>query len=196
MSQDSSSDKFEKKFDKPDTSSDPTAVHQPSAWTPQQPQDPYGQQGYDPYGQPPGDPYGQPPAGTPYGQPPGDPYGQQQPPYGQPAYPPQPQPYGQQGYGQPAYGQQAYPPPYPGYGPPARPTNTLAILALVLAFVFAPAGLVLGFIARRQIKETGESGDGLALAGLIIGAIFTAMIIAYFVFLIVFVLGAVAQIPR
>ena len=72
MSQDSSSDKFEKKFDKPDTSSDPTAVHQPSAWTPQQPQDPYGQQGYDPYGQPPGDPYGQPPAGTPYGQPPGD----------------------------------------------------------------------------------------------------------------------------
>jgi hypothetical protein len=45
----------------------------------------------------------------------------------------------------------------------------------VLAFVFAPAGLVLGIVARRQIRQTGEEGDGLALAGIIIGAIVTAM---------------------
>jgi hypothetical protein len=50
----------------------------------------------------------------------------------------------------------------------------MAILALVLAFVFAPAGLVLGIVARRQIRETGEEGDGLALAGIIIGGIATA----------------------
>jgi hypothetical protein len=45
----------------------------------------------------------------------------------------------------------------------------------VLAFVFAPAGLVLGIIARRQIRQTGEEGDGLALAGIVIGAIATAL---------------------
>jgi fatty acid desaturase len=57
-----------------------------------------------------------------------------------------------------------------------RPTNTLAILALVMAFAFPPAGLVLGIIARKQIRETGEEGDGLALAGIIIGAIALAFI--------------------
>jgi hypothetical protein len=51
----------------------------------------------------------------------------------------------------------------------------MSILALVLAFVFAPAGLVLGIIARKQIKQTGEQGDGLALAGIIVGAIFCAI---------------------
>src|SRR5688500_18079104 len=79
------------------------------------------------------------------------------------------------GYGPPP----GYPPPgypAPGYGPPGyppaawgRPTNTMAILALVLAFVFAPAGLIVGIVARRQIRQTGEDGDGLALAGIIVG---------------------------
>ena len=53
----------------------------------------------------------------------------------------------------------------------------MAILSLVLAFVFAPAGLVLGIVARRQIRQTGEEGDGLALAGIIIGAIATAFFV-------------------
>jgi hypothetical protein len=84
-----------------------------------------------------------------------------------------------------AYGPlSAYGPP-PGYGPPPRyghatyqrPTNTLAILALVMAFVFAPAGLVLGIVARRQIRQTGEEGDGLALAGIIVGAIACALVV-------------------
>ncbi len=127
----------------------------------------YGQQGY---GQ------GHPQQG--YGQ-----QGSPQPGYGQPGH----QPYGQPAYGQPAYGQAA-----PGYGPPAgyappwaRPTNTMAILALVLAFVFAPAGLVLGIIARRQIRQTGEQGDGLALAGIIIGGIFTALFVLMILFMII-----------
>jgi len=69
----------------------------------------------------------------------------------------------------------AYPPP-PGYAYPppyvvVRSTNTMAILALVMAFVFAPAAIVLGHIARKQIAERQEDGDGLALAGLIIGYI-------------------------
>jgi hypothetical protein len=97
------------------------------------------------------------------------------------------------GYGPPP----AYPPP--GYGPPGyppagwgRPTNTVAILALVMAFVFAPAGLVLGIVARKQIRQTGEDGAGLALAGIIVGGIFTA----FFVLLIVFWIIAFATLAN
>jgi uncharacterized membrane protein len=61
----------------------------------------------------------------------------------------------------------------------------MAILALVLAFVFAPAGLILGIVARKQIRETGEDGDGLALAGIIVGGVFTAIFVLLFVFMIV-----------
>jgi hypothetical protein len=107
---------------------------------------------------------------------------------------PPPAPGGPAGYAPPpGYGQAPYGVPSgygapPGYGPPTgygpppgyplpygRPTNTLAILALVLAFVFAPAGLILGIVARKQIRQTGEDGDGLALAGTIVGGIFTAI---------------------
>jgi len=49
----------------------------------------------------------------------------------------------------------------------------MAILALVFAFVFPPAGLVLGFLARQQIQQRNEGGEGLAMAGLIIGALGT-----------------------
>ncbi|XVU24901.1 DUF4190 domain-containing protein [Actinoplanes sp. CA-054009] len=115
---------------------------------PYQPQQPYGQQPYDPTS---GQPYGaQPSSGQPYS--------------GQPGY-------GQPGYGQP-YGAQ------PGYGAPYQPvtsTNTMAILALVFAFVFSPAAIVLGHIAKKQIRQTGEQGDGLATAGLWLGYIFTAL---------------------
>jgi len=107
-----------------------------------------------------------------FGGPPG--YGGQ-PPYGQPAYGPPPGYGGPPGYGVPGYG---FP---PGYGYP-RPTNTLAILSLVMAFVFSPVGLVLGIVARRQIRQTGEQGDGLALAGIIIGGIATALAVLAFVF--------------
>jgi Domain of unknown function (DUF4190) len=133
-----------------------------------------------------GDP---PPAPPP---PPGSPAGG----HAAPGYPPpgyaapiHPGPgYAAPGYGQP-YGPHGYPPP--GYGVPGypgvhvRPTNTMAILALVMAFVFAPAGLVLGIVARRQIRQTGEDGEGLALAGIIVGAIATALFVLVIVFWII-----------
>jgi hypothetical protein len=78
----------------------------------------------------------------------------------------------------PGYG---YPPPGYGYpsqgypGPWRRPTNGLAIGALVASLVFAPVGIVLGVMARKQIRQTGEEGDGLALAGIIIGSIVSAI---------------------
>ena len=126
--------------------------------------------------QPPGQPgYGQPG----FNPPAWDPAQYARPQYGQP-------PYGQAPYGQAPHGQAPYGQPAYGY-PYGRPTNSLAILSLVLAFVFAPAGLVTGIMARRQIKRTHEDGDGLALAGIIVGGIATA----FFVLLIVVWLIAV-----
>jgi Domain of unknown function (DUF4190) len=72
---------------------------------------------------------------------------------------------------------------YPGYGypvPAVAPTNSLAIAALVLALcgigtgITAPIGAILGHVARRQIRQRGEQGDGMALAGIIVGWIVTA----------------------
>ncbi|MDT7578284.1 MAG: hypothetical protein QOH17_4617 [Pseudonocardiales bacterium] len=154
-----------------------------------------------------------PAAQQPYGQPAYDPnaYGQQA--YGQQAYDPA-NPYGQQAYGQPfpaagydqaqygAYPQPGYPQqqqqPYPGYAQPypaPRGTNTMAILALVFGILVAPLGLVFGFVARSQIKKTGEDGDGLALAGIIIGGIFTLLFIAYIVFIVIFFAAVASSIP-
>ena len=89
-------------------------------------------------------------------------------------------------YGLPATGAPGYPPPGysapPGYGPPPGyawrpPTSQLAVLALVLTFVLPPAGLVCGLVARRQLRRTGEAGDGLTLAAIIIGGISTTLLV-------------------
>jgi hypothetical protein len=107
-----------------------------------------------------------------------------------PGYPPP-------GYGPGSgYGQQYYPPagysPYP-FAPP--PTNTMAILALVFAFVFSPLGIAFGIIARNQIARTGEGGSGLALAGLIISLVFTALMVLYIIIVVAIVGAAVSSIP-
>jgi hypothetical protein len=50
--------------------------------------------------------------------------------------------------------------------------------------VFWPAGIVCGFIARSQIRTTGEAGDGMALAGIIISfcaALLTTLFVVFFV---------------
>jgi hypothetical protein len=48
-------------------------------------------------------------------------------------------------------------------------TNGMAIAALILVFVFYPIGIILGHVARGQIKRTREGGRGLATAALVIG---------------------------
>jgi peptidyl-prolyl cis-trans isomerase B (cyclophilin B) len=53
----------------------------------------------------------------------------------------------------------------------------MAIAALVLAFVFFPLGIVLGHLARGQIKRSGEGGRGLATAALILGYLQVAAIV-------------------
>jgi hypothetical protein len=65
------------------------------------------------------------------------------------------------------------PPPTPSYAPApaAGKTNTLAIVALILGIVIPIGGVICGPIALGQIKRTGEGGRGLAIAGIIIGAV-------------------------
>ena len=60
-------------------------------------------------------------------------------------------------------------------GPAGGKTNTLAIVALIGAFLLAPVGIICGHLALGQIKKTGEAGHGLALWGTILGYVFTAL---------------------
>lgn len=69
-------------------------------------------------------------------------------------------------------------------------TNGMAIAALILTFVFTPLGLIFGYIARGQIKRTGEGGAGLATAAIIISWIFIA--VPVIIFLIFFLFGVMA----
>jgi hypothetical protein len=97
----------------------------------------------------------------------------------QPGQPYDPQQSGPPSYGPPVSGQPAYQPQpygggYPGY-PQQRRTNVMAIVALALAIFVPPASIVLGHIARKQIRTSGEEGAGLATAGLVIGYVLTAL---------------------
>jgi len=74
--------------------------------------------------------------------------------------------------------------------PAVRETNGYAIASLACGlaqFVFGPLAtipaIVFGHMARYQIKRTGEQGDGLALAGLILG--WTTVILGILFLLIV-----------
>ena len=58
-------------------------------------------------------------------------------------------------------------------------TNALAIISLISAFVVPVAGIVLGHLALSQIRRTGEAGRGLAQGGLIVGYMFTGLIILF-----------------
>ncbi|MEU6073008.1 DUF4190 domain-containing protein [Micromonospora sp. NPDC047074] len=160
----------------PDPDRSPSPWEPPPGHDPSRPEPPpeppsYGQPGHEQpsYGQPAQE---QPSYGPPHYEP-----SYEQPSYEQPSYerPGEPSP-GQQWGHQPPYTPQV---PYGQYGPPSghRPggTNVLAILSLVFAFVFAPAGIVLGHLAKRQLRTSGEEGDQLATWGLILSYVFTGL---------------------
>ena len=121
------------------------------------------------------------------------------------SYPPP----GSSGSGAPSYGTQ---PPAPGYGPgysapgfvgpgpygyQPRGTNGMAIASLIcslagfLTCVSAVVGIILGHIALKQIKQSGEDGEGMAKAGLIVGYVLTGLsllaVVGYVVFIVVMV---------
>jgi hypothetical protein len=95
------------------------------------------------------------------------------------------------------------------YGPVATvnpgQTNSLAVISLVAGigsffahiipgiggFTVAIVAIVTGYMARNQIKKTGEQGYGLATAGMIIGIIHVALLALLVIGLIfaIFVFG-------
>jgi hypothetical protein len=124
-----------------------------------------------------------------------------EPPTWQPQPQPPPQPYEDMPYGHPPYERPQHeqqPPIWQEQAPrpqfqPSPPTNGLAIASLVLAisaFVALPligsvGGVICGHMARSQLRRSGyaDRGDGLALAGLIIGwvgvAFYVGMIVLF-----------------
>ncbi len=118
-----------------------------------------------PPAQPPGPPFGQgpPPSGPSFGQPPpGTPFGQ----------PPPQAPFG---------------------GAPAKPkTNQLALVSVIagaLGWFAVPIAasviaIVTGHMARNEIRKTGEEGDNLAIAGLVLGYLHLVFVCAVFAFVI------------
>jgi len=108
---------------------------------------------------------------------------------------------------QPAYAQLA---PSPAvvyaYGPR---TNSAAVASLVFGiaswfvcpFVGGVVAVILGHVARGQIRRTGEGGGGLAIAGLILGyfhvaaAIFVAFIWLVLLGGFLATLGALGTVP-
>lgn len=82
----------------------------------------------------------------------------------------------------PSYGQaanapgQQFPPQGPYYPPIANDRwNTLCIVGFILSFFIAPVGLVLSIIALVQINKSHEKSRGMAIAGIVIGAVETIL---------------------
>jgi hypothetical protein len=87
----------------------------------------------------------------------------------------------------------------------AAPTNSLAVVSLVAGimsffahiipgvggFTVAIVAIVTGYMARQQIKQSGEQGMWMATAGIIIGILHIALIaiVVLLVLFVVFVLG-------
>jgi hypothetical protein len=93
----------------------------------------------------------------------------------------------------PVYGY--YPSPYPGYDPypPIKPpgTNGKAIASLVTSLLGllcgglpSIVGLILGIIAMRETKRTGQDGFALALIGTIIGGLVVALFVIYLLLMV------------
>jgi hypothetical protein len=133
--------------------------------------------GYQP--PPPFSPPGSQPAQPPYGVPPG-----------YPSYPPPG--YAPQGYPPPGYPPPGYPPPgYPAgaWGPPASGTNGLAIASMVLGIVWiywigSILALIFGYVARSQLKRNPQNGGGMAIAGIVLGWVGIAGLIAVIVLVV------------
>ncbi|MFQ6228983.1 DUF4190 domain-containing protein [Nocardia sp. NPDC002869] len=159
------SDEWWKQYGGSGVSSDPAAGQHPS----------------EPSSYPSAPPYPSTPAAAPAAPP------------GQASYatPPPAAPYpGTPPYGAPGAG---YPAGYQPYGYPAnRGTNGLAIASLVTSLAgFATCGatsivgIILGVISLNQIRDSGQEGRGMALAGIWIGVGLIALGLIWFVVMIV-----------
>jgi len=81
--------------------------------------------------------------------------------------------------------------------PATAPTNQLAIVSLaagvacyfILPVIGAVIAVITGHMARGQIRRTGESGNGLALIGLILGYVHLLIGLLIGLFVVLVVLG-------
>lgn len=84
----------------------------------------------------------------------------------------------------------------------AKGTNSLALVSLIsgiLGWVALPVvasliAIITGHLARAELRRTGEDGDGLALAGLVLGYsnfLIGCIAIGFVILLYVGLLGAV-----
>ncbi|HZE39285.1 MAG TPA: DUF4190 domain-containing protein [Stackebrandtia sp.] len=58
--------------------------------------------------------------------------------------------------------------------PPVREMNAMAIASFVVSLVglcnpLGILGLIFGYVAKRQIRDRGNAGGGLATAGIVLG---------------------------
>jgi len=75
----------------------------------------------------------------------------------------------------PRYPYGGVPPHQPGpWYPPSRRTNALAVASMILGILWlywigSILALVFGYEARSQIRRGGDGGNGMAIAGIVLG---------------------------
>lgn len=90
-------------------------------------------------------------------------------------------------------------------GAAARPTNSLAVVALVAGiagyviphpFIAGLIAIIAGHAARRQIRQTGEGGSTLALIGLLLGYVHLALSLLFLALVIAVLLFGIGVVVR
>jgi hypothetical protein len=90
--------------------------------------------------------------------------------------------------------------PNPGYYVPqpqprisSGDLNDLAVVALIASCIgLSIPGLVMGQIALGQIKRTGQTGHGFALAAVIVGWVVTVLVVLAVVAFIIFMIAVLS----
>jgi len=79
-------------------------------------------------------------------------------------------------YPDPRYQHRGFPAPHPGtwYPPPPRRTNAMAVASMVVGILWiywigSILALIFGYVARHQIRRSGDGGNGMAIAGIVLG---------------------------
>ena len=78
---------------------------------------------------------------------------------------------------------------------PGAPTNTVALVSFIAAFVAPIAGVVAGHIALNQLKTRAEAGWALAVAALWIGYAAVYLFIVYFIAWLSFAVQMFSHVP-
>ncbi|PWJ48473.1 hypothetical protein SAMN06264364_13037 [Quadrisphaera granulorum] len=82
--------------------------------------------------------------------------------------------------------QQGYPQPYQ-QGSPQRPTSVTAVIGLVLAFLVSPIGMIVSAFGIGDTRGGRKAGRGMAIAGVVVGAVGTVMWVLAIIAAVVFV---------